>query len=67
MRRKNRNLFGVKMVLPSLVMMFVMFILAFIVGISYAFTNYRLDRPKKIDFVFLQNFIKILILYPVSF
>lgn len=60
MRRKNRNLFGVKMVLPSLVMMFVMFILAFIVGISYAFTNYRLDRPKKIDFVFLQNFIKIL-------
>lgn len=60
MHRRNKNIFGVKMVLPALTLMLILLIYPLIRGITYAFTNYRLDRPGQMKFVFLKNFISIL-------
>jgi len=62
MKTKNRSVkwFGIWMMLPGFLMIILLKIYPIVEGISYSFTNRRLDRPvNSIEFTGLQNFISV--------
>lgn len=59
-RKKKNSRFGIVMIIPALALMTVLLLYPLIQGIFYAFTNYRFNRPGQRDFVFLDNFVKLI-------
>lgn len=52
--------FGSRMILPAFLLICIFMMVPFVQGLAYSFTNYKFNRPGQMDFVFLDNFIKIL-------
>lgn len=61
LKEKNKNTrFGIAMIIPAFTAMIILLLYPLVQGIYYAFTNYRFNRPGQFDFVFLNNFVKLL-------
>lgn len=58
--KKNDQRFGIWMIMPAFILMILLLLYPVVQGIAYSFMDYRLNRPDKKGFVFLQNFIKLI-------